>query len=73
VAGLGLWETQTGVPKRGSRPQGLPLRFSAAQLGRRCPVALAGRGGSAELARRAGVRLLQDAPVAAAASVAEGG
>ena len=42
------------------------------ELGRRCPVALAGRGASAELARRAGVRLLQDAPVAAAASVAEG-
>jgi DNA-binding transcriptional MerR regulator len=42
------------------------------ELGRRVPVALAGRGASAELAHRAGVRLLQDAPVAAAARVAEG-
>jgi MerR family transcriptional regulator, light-induced transcriptional regulator len=42
------------------------------QLARGLEVALAGRGASAELARRAGARLLQDAPVAAAARLAEG-
>jgi DNA-binding transcriptional MerR regulator len=34
------------------------------------PVALAGRGASAEIAHRAGARLLQDAPMAAAARIA---
>ena len=28
-----VWETQKGVPQMGSRPQGLPLRLSAAQRG----------------------------------------
>ncbi len=42
------------------------------QLARRFDVALAGRGATAELAHRAGARLLQDAPVAAAARIAEG-
>lgn len=43
-----------------------------AQLARRFDVALAGRGATAEQARRAGARLLQDAPVAAAARMAAG-
>ena len=43
------------------------------QLARRFHVAIAGRGATAELARRARVRLLQDAPVAAAARIAEEG
>ena len=34
------------------------------------PVALAGRGASAEIAHRTGTRLLQDAPMAAAARIA---
>jgi MerR family transcriptional regulator, light-induced transcriptional regulator len=42
------------------------------QLARRFDVALAGRGATAEQARRAGARLLQDAPIAAAARMAEG-
>ena len=42
------------------------------QLAGRFEVALAGRGATAEQARRAGARLLQDAPVAAAARMAEG-
>lgn len=42
------------------------------QLARRFEVALAGRGASAEMAHRAGARLLQDAPVAAAARIAAG-
>ena len=37
------------------------------------PVALAGRAASAEQARAAGARLLQDAPMAAAARIASGG
>ena len=41
------------------------------QLARRFDVVLAGRGATAEQARRAGARLLQDAPVAAAARMAE--
>jgi MerR family transcriptional regulator, light-induced transcriptional regulator len=43
------------------------------QLARRFNVAIAGRGATAELAWSARVRLLQDAPVAAAARIAEGG
>jgi MerR family transcriptional regulator, light-induced transcriptional regulator len=43
------------------------------QLARRFNVAIAGRGATAELARSARVRLLQDAPVAAAARIAEEG
>ncbi|MGE3138870.1 MAG: hypothetical protein AB7I08_00645 [Thermoleophilia bacterium] len=39
-------------------------------LARDHPLALAGRGASAEAAHRAGARLLQDAPMAAAARVA---
>ena len=42
------------------------------QLARSFDVALAGRGATAEMAHRAGARLLQDAPVAAAARIAEG-
>jgi DNA-binding transcriptional MerR regulator len=42
------------------------------QLARRFEVALAGRGATAEQARRAGAALLQDAPIAAAARMAEG-
>jgi DNA-binding transcriptional MerR regulator len=43
------------------------------QLARRFNVAIAGRGATAELAWRARVRLLQDAPVAAAARIAAEG
>jgi DNA-binding transcriptional MerR regulator len=43
------------------------------QLARRFNVAIAGRGATAELARRARVRLLQDAPIAAAARIASDG
>ena len=42
------------------------------QLARQFDVALAGRGATAEQALRAGARLLQDAPIAAAARIAEG-
>ena len=42
------------------------------QLARGFDVALAGRGATAEQAHRAGARLLQDAPIAAAARMAEG-
>jgi MerR family transcriptional regulator, light-induced transcriptional regulator len=42
------------------------------QLTRSFDVALAGRGTTVEMAHRAGARLLQDAPIAAAARIAEG-
>ena len=42
------------------------------QLAGRFEVALAGRGATAEQARRTGARLLQDAPVTATARMAEG-
>lgn len=42
------------------------------QLALHREVALAGRGATPEMAHRAGARLLQDAPVAAAARIAEG-
>jgi MerR family transcriptional regulator, light-induced transcriptional regulator len=50
-----------------------PLRAALPELGvlaESHPTALAGRGASAEAARAAGARLLQDAPMAAAARVA---
>lgn len=50
-----------------------PMRAAAGGIGLLCedlPVAMAGRGASPELARAAGARLLQDAPLAAAARVA---
>lgn len=43
-----------------------------AELARRFDVALAGHGATPEQALRAGARLLQDAPLAAAARIAEG-
>lgn len=52
-----------------------PLRAAideVEQLARQFDVALAGHGATPELALRAGARLLQDAPIAAAARIAEG-
>lgn len=55
----------------GERPGPLDrVAGEIAELARRVPVAVAGRGASAELAHRAGARLLQDAPMAAAARLA---
>ena len=53
-----------------------PLRAALPQievLASEYPVALAGRGASAEMARATGSRLVQDAPMAAAARIASGG
>jgi methanogenic corrinoid protein MtbC1 len=50
-----------------------PMRAAVpeiALLAGRFPVALSGRGASAEAARATGARLLQDAPMAAAARIA---
>ena len=56
--------------------QEAPLRAALdaiAMLAAEFPVALAGRGSSAEMAHATGSRLLQDAPMAAAARIAAGG
>lgn len=53
-----------------------PMRAVLPQVGALAtayPVALAGRGASAEMARATGARLLQDAPMAAAARIANEG
>lgn len=56
--------------------QEAPLRAALpeiAVLASEHPVALAGRGASAEMAHATGSRLIQDAPMAAAARIASGG